>query len=257
MELDPNITLSTHAQREIENSALPLPIDATLPLTEQLTTAYDLALIRFPRLQEVQLISDSMHMPDDVLQEFRELPTKLGMFARPTKDNPYVSVYLNPTLTEEQLSTYSSVVPEDLLQSAGIPPQALTENPRAILFFLLFHELGHAEEYILERKRTDLDSTELEVQLSQRRKQELATLPFPDFDPAEVRTLYTNRRRLLETYFNSHTDHFAQQNIHTLEELLDAQRNAYMRLPSERDANSFGIYALKIFWENLGLPPIK
>lgn len=100
--------------------------------------------------------------------------------------------------------------------------------------FTFAHELGHVDDWARQRAGERPQTV---------RSEELQTLPVPGKDPTDLLTLFRTIPGL--RYWHQHKDAFAEQGIHSKDDLIAAQERAYRAMPSEFAADDFAARVLK------------
>lgn len=130
-----------------------------------------------------------------------------------------------------------------------IDVEVLRRHPEFLAQFIFLHEVGHAHDYIVNYVNRAQDSDPLQAKRNVR-AQEMAGLPYPGLNPADIKSMHLDGRLAVE--FENHRKYFENKGIVSVGCLVEAQERAYRGLPSESYADNFAVGIIKKYWKELG-----
>lgn len=147
---------------------------------------------------------------------------------------------------------------EKMAEHLGRPVEGL--NGTTIRKFIILHEFGHAYDFLMNFAANPQNALpNILDRWHTATNEELMTLPFPGISPSEIRE-WVAEMGSFDTW-RTHDQRIAEwcveNNISSLDDLLELQENAYRQLPKETFADSFASEAVRLFESSHASSPSK
>jgi|GEM_PF-1621447 len=162
------------------------------------------------------------------------LPGTVGRATLPSdSESGYPEVSVNVTSWED----YSQLMQDrwstvaEIARKLGIEPDAV--DAKTFAAFTLGHELGHIEDW----RTRGFDAKHINTKYNA----ELDTLPVPGVPAATIVAWAARAPQVAKDYVEMHRRRLERLGIHSVQELVAAQDQAYRALPSEDAADLFAV----------------
>lgn len=207
------------------------------------SSAYLCAVDDFPHLDQMQVESSTA-------EDYPVLEYTGGFYVRPkdSAEPPKIIVNMEKGQHYQKLLVERETSARKSAEKIGIDFETMKQNPDILKLFIFLHEIGHAEDYIVNYLKSGRNEDPVEANLAQRKK-EIGTLPIPGINPVQAKQMYD--RQELQQYFLKYQQYYSGLGISSPEELLKAHEVAYHELPSESYADDFAANVLRKHWQTL------
>lgn len=216
--------------QELQNQKYALIVQTGGP---EITQAWD--VLRAEHAELFSILRMKKWSPTNVDEQ--KLKYTGGAFKpRPFSGEPEITVYPGDREHNTQLLTTRKESVKIVAKMLGVPPERIT--PELLGTFIFLHEVGHSKDYTENYLHASSDPASA---WEKRRAAEMATLPLPGGDPAQMQLL----RQSGELKQRLEANPGILEKFYSIDELIAAHERAYRALPSEKYADEFAADILK------------